>query len=135
MAMRPDQWVTGLAVGAAAVAIAFAAAIVVADTSGVWLHEVAGAVLLVLTIGILLAVRTVPTHRSRLIGLAGLALLVLVVLGALGAGLASGFISPSLEHLPLAVLAVYAAVCLGLGGAARASAPARDEPGRAAGAT
>lgn len=133
MAMRPDQWVSGLAVVAAVVALAFAAAIVLAETSGVWLHEVAGGVLLIVTVGILLAVRRVPARRSRLFALAGLALVVLVALGALGAGLASGVVSPSLEHLPLVVLALYAAVCLGLGAVARTSAPVREEPGRAPG--
>lgn len=87
----------------------FAVGIELAGDGIVGLHELAGVVLLAVTVALLVAVRRLPSGagRRRLLGLGFMALLVLVTMGATGAALAAGWLGPAWDRLPLVVLGVY----------------------------
>lgn len=116
-----------LALGAAAVAMMFAGAVEILPDAGVALHEGAGLVLLVLALGVLgtaLAGRGPP--QPSVLALASGGLAALLVMGGVGAGLALGWLPPSLDPLPIAVLGAF--VLLELLVAATSRAPRIPAP-------
>lgn len=113
--------VARIAIGAALLAVGFAAAIALAGGTRIALHEIAGAVLLAVTLALVLAgarTRAGPLRR-RVLALSILALIVLIAMGALGAALAVGALGPAWDSTPLAFLAVYALATLVVAGIAR----------------
>ncbi len=124
-----------MAVAAAVVAAAFAWAIRGLASPGVGLHELAGLLLLVAT-GLLLVLtwRAAPELR-RLLPLVVAAFATLVVMGGTGAALATGALPASYDPLPLGILVVYIALCLGIAvRAARVGRAASSEPRSGVGA-
>ena len=102
----------GLTAAAVAVTVLFAGLVLTFPSTGVLLHEVAGALLLALLLAALALAwrdrREEPRPVPRLLG----ALITLIVTGSAGALLALGTLPPAADALPLVGLVVLTLILL-----------------------